>query len=130
MKKVLVLLLLMVSTNVFAGWTEVDSNDEMTFYIVFGTIKRKGHKVKMWSLYDHKTLKTSTLNNTRYLSQLIRKEFDCEQETKRLLDSYLYSGNMRSGDIVFSATNIKDEAISIIPESIDDLSLKIACYKK
>ena len=130
MKKVLVLLLLMVSTNVFAGWTEVDSNDEMTFYIDFGTIKRKGHKVKMWSLYDHKTLKTSTLNNTRYLSQLIRKEFDCEQETKRLLDSYLYSGNMRSGDIVFSATNIKDEAISIIPESIDDLSLKIACYKK
>ena len=130
MKKLVVLLLLMVSTSVFAGWTEVDSNDEMTFYIDFGTIKRKGHKVKMWSLYDHKTLKTSTLNNTRYLSQLIRKEFDCEQETKRLLDSYLYSGNMRSGDIVFSATNIKDEAISIIPESIDDLSLKIACYKK
>ena len=130
MKKLVVLLLLMVSTSVFAGWTEVDSNDEMTFYIDFGTIKRKGHKVKMWSLYDHKTLKTSTLNNTRYLSQLIRKEFDCEQETKQLLDSYLYSGNMRSGDIVFSATNIKDEAISIIPESIDDLSLKIACYKK
>lgn len=130
MKKILILLLLLASTNVFAEWTEVDSNDEMTFYIDFGTIKRKGHKVKMWSLYDHKTLKTSTLNNTRYLSQLIRKEFDCEQETKRLLDSYLYSGNMRSGDIVFSATNIKDEAISIIPESIDDLSLKIACYKK
>jgi hypothetical protein len=120
----------MVSTNVMAEWTEVGSNDEMTVYIDFGTIKRKGSKVKMWSLYDLKTLKTSTLNNTRYLSQLIRKEFDCEEETKRLLDSYLYSGNMRSGDIVFSSTNIKLEAESIIPESMDALSLKIACYKK
>ena len=130
MKKILILLLLMVSTSVFAEWTRVGKNTvgDKTIYVDTGTIKRKGNKVKMWTLYDFNTVRQ--FENSRYLSQMERDEYDCEEETSALLDFLWYSGNMKNGDIVFSSTNIKNEAESIIPESIDETLFKIACGKK
>ena len=129
MKKILVLLLLMVSTTVFAEWTEVgQSANGMTAYADFGTIKRKGNKVKMWRLYDFKTVQK--LENDRYLSEMRRGEYDCEEETIRQLDVHSYSGNMRQSEIVRSITNIKDEAESVMPGSINETLLKVACGKK
>ena len=130
MKKVLVLLLLMVSTSVFAEWTEVGQSaaNGMTAYADFGTIKRKGNKVKMWRLYDFKTVQK--VGNDSFLSSVSRNEYDCEEETVRLLDFYWYSGNMRQGEIVVSSTNIKRESKSIMPDTFNDDLLKIACGKK
>ena len=131
MKKILILLLLMVSTSVFAEWTEVGQSaaNGMTAYADFGTIKRKGNKVKMWHLTDFKTVKKLG-ENDRYLSEMRRGEYDCEEETTRMLDLFWYSVNMRQGEIVYSVTNIKDEATSILPESIGETLFKIACGKK
>lgn len=131
MKKILILLLLMGSTNVLAEWTRVDnsSDGDTTVYADFGTIKRKGHKVKMWDLYDFKTVKESE-GGKRYLSSLSRNEYDCEEETSRLLDLYWYSGNMKSGEIIISLQNIKEEAESIIPGSVSKFFFNIACDKK
>ena len=130
MKKLLILLLLLVSTSVFAEWIRIASNtdDDMTVYVDFGTIKKKGNKAKMWSLYDDKTVQK--WGNINHLSQVSRNEYDCEEETKRILDLYLYSGNMRQGEVVYSLKNIKEEPHSIFPESIEEISLKIACFKK
>ena len=130
MKKILVLLLLMVSTNIFAEWTRVDSNDPagITAYVDYGTIKRKGNKVKMWGLFDFKTVQE--VAGKKYLSVMSRNEYDCEEETSRLLDFHYHSGNMRQGVAVLSDTNIKDEPESISPESIDETLFKIACDKK
>ena len=130
MKKILVLLLLMVSTNVFAEWTRVteSADGDMTAYIDFGTIKRKGNKVKIWRLFDYKAVQK--VENDRYLSSVGRLEYDCEEETSAVLDIYWYSGNMRQGDIVYSSNNIKDEATSILPGSIDETLFKITCSKK
>ena len=131
MKKILILLLLIVSTNVFAEWTEVSGNDALglTAYIDFGTIKRKGNKVKMWRLYDFKTVQKSS-DGIEYLSEMRRGEYDCEEETIRQLDVHWYSGNMRQSEIVRSITNIKDEAESVMPGSINETLLKVACGKK
>ena len=132
MKKLTLLLLLMVSTtSVFAEWTVVGSNDAvgMTTYADFGTIKRKSHKVKMWDLYDFKTVQKGA-GGERYLSAISRNEYDCEEETVTLLDLHGYSGNIKTGDNVFSITNIKDEAKSIRPDTIESIFYKIACGKK
>ena len=133
MKKLLVLLLLMISTTsvVFAEWTRVTGSfdGDMTVYADFGTIKRKGHKVKVWDLYDFKTVKESE-GGKRYLSSLMLHEYDCEEETVTLLDLHGYSGNIKTGDNVFSITNIKDEAKSIRPDTIESIFYKIACGKK
>ena len=130
MKKLLVLLLLMVSTNVFAEWTRVNGSTDgnVIVYVDYGTIRRKGNKVKMWSLFDYK--KVQIVANTRYLSDLTRYEYACEEETTRVLDFYWHSRNMRSGDIVYSSTNMKNEGTSIIPGSINEGLFKIACSNK
>ena len=57
MIKLLLFLLLMVSTNVFAEWTEVGSNDEMNVYNDFSSVKKQANKTKMWSMFDFKTVK-------------------------------------------------------------------------
>jgi len=130
MKKLTLLLLLMVSTSVFAEWTRVAGtpDGDITAYADSETIKRKGSKVKMWSMNDYKTV--HSLDNGGYLSGASYDEYDCEGGTRRMLDLYLYSGNMRSGDIVYSHKNIKEEAESIIPQSILESLFKIACGKK
>ena len=118
---------MVVSTSVFAEWTEVGGDGDITAYADSETIKRKGSKVKMWSMNDYKTV--HSLDNG-YLSGASYDEYDCEGGTRRMLDLYLYSGNMRSGDIVYSHKNIKEEAESIIPQSILESLFKIACGKK
>ena len=129
MKKLTLLLLLICSTNVLAEWTRVtgSSDGDMTVYVDFGTIKRKENKVKMWYLYDLKTIKKT--ENIRYLSTISHNEYDCEEETSRMLDYYWYSGNMKNGDMVYSSTNLKNEPIAIIPNTINEILFKIACSK-
>jgi hypothetical protein len=129
-KKLTLLLLLLVSTNVFAEWTAVSgsSDGDQTVYANFGTIKRKGNKVKMWALHNFKTVQKS--ENNRFLSAVSRDEYSCEEETRRLLDFYWYSGDMAGGEVVYSNINIKLKARSIPPESMDEDLFKIACGKK
>ena len=128
MKKILILLLLMVSTSVFAEWTRVteSADGDMTTYIDYGTIKKKGHKVKVWNLFDYKTVRIGAANE-RYLSSVTRFEYDCKEEMVRQLDVHWYS---RQGEIVRSITNIKDETESVMPGSMIETLFKIACGKK
>ena len=130
MKKILILLLLMVSTSVFAEWTRVteSADGDITAYIDFGTIKRKGNKVKMWDLNDFKTVQETA--GKRYLSSITRSEYDCEEETIRMLDLHGYSGNIKTGDNVFSFSNFKEEPTSIRPDTIESIFYKIACSNK
>ena len=128
MKKLTLLLLLIVSTNVLSDWTEIVDNTDLTSYIDFGTIKRKGNKVKMWSLRDLKMVQKLGENDS-FLSSVTHEEYDCEEETIRTLDFYFYSGNMRGGEVVTSQSNIKQEPISIPPDSYSENTFKIACGK-
>lgn len=102
MKKIMALLLLIVSTNVFAEWTKVTvtSDRDMTVYVDYETIKKKGNKVKMLDLTEFKTVHKN--KSYRYLSQLSLNEYDCEEETRRMLDFHWYAENMKKGNIVYS----------------------------
>ena len=131
MKKILILLLLMVSTSVFSEWTRVGSDGEISVFVDFQTIRKVGSKVKMWTLMDFKTVQqVSTLDTTTYLSGANHKEYDCEEETTRFLDIHRYSENIASGHIVYSQTNMKDEPESVIPGTLPEQLLRIACDKK
>ena len=142
MKNIVVLLLLMVSTNVFAEWSRVNTaaNGAITVYVDYETIKRKGNKAEMLSLLNFKT--ALKYNNDRYLSVTSRVEYNCEEKTDLALDFSFYSGNMKTGDVVFSTTikDVKDEtgetdedetkSISISPGTINETLFKIACDKR
>jgi hypothetical protein len=129
MKKVVTMLLLMVvSTNVLSEWTNVShsSHANRTAYVEYYTILKKENKVKMTSLTDFKT--AEKYGNNKLLSMVTRDEYDCEKKTIRLLDIYGYSGNMKSGDIVFSDSSIKGEAQSIRLGTTEETFFEIACY--
>jgi hypothetical protein len=127
MKKIILFILLTVSTNVFSEWTKIAGNNAWgdVVYVDYGTIKKKGKKVKMWRLLDFKIVKK--VGGYKYFSEAIYDEYDCEEETSRMLDVFWYSENNGKGDIVNSSKNIKNETQSILPMSINAATFKIAC---
>ena len=129
-KMIMTLLLLIVSTSVFAEWTKVtnSSDGDMTVYVDYGSIKNKGNKVMMLDLTDFKTVHKN--KSYRYFSQLSLNEYDCDEETRRMLDFHWYSENMKKGNIVYSEKNINDEGKSIPTDSIGTDLFIIACSKK
>jgi hypothetical protein len=130
MKKLIFLLLLLLSTNVLAEWTLIESangEDGFDVYVDTQSMRRDGDKVKMWNMYDYKKVKVDV---KRYMASISRVEYDCKEETLRLLDLFWYTGNMGKGEPVFSNTNIKKESISIMPETIHEALFNIACSNK
>jgi hypothetical protein len=127
MKKSILLLLLMVSTNVLAEWTQVfiKNDNKAIGYIDLQSRRKKDNKVKIWVLYDFKEVQR--YGNTKALSESSHFEFDCENETSQLLDNFTHTGNMRSGDIVLSETNIKNEPEPIIPGSFGETVFNFNC---
>ena len=131
MKKLTLLLILMVlSINVWAEWTAVtkSSDNNITSYVDLQSIRKKGSKVKIWDLTDLKT--AQAFNNVSYLSSVSHYEYDCSEETQQLLDFYAYSENMGLGETVNVQNNIKDEATTIKPGSIGETTFNVACSKK
>ncbi|GDX85628.1 hypothetical protein LBMAG43_16700 [Methylococcaceae bacterium] len=133
MKKILLMLLLLTSTNSFAEWTEVAKTQahSYTTYIDFKSIRSNGSKVRLWDLYDYnRAKKLHSGSKEYYLSALSHHEYDCVKQTIRELDLFRYSKNMRDGVMVYSKQNINSEPESILPSSIHEGLLKLACEKK
>ena len=60
MKRLLLgLMLLMTAGAASAEWTRAGSNDDFIYYVDRATIRPNGNFVKMWLLYDFKTVRTS-----------------------------------------------------------------------
>lgn len=132
MKKLIILLLLLVSTNVFAvDWFEVGEDEDGTSnYVDQQSIQRAGNKVKVWVLYDFKSGQLIGSSKISYLSLLAKVEYDCFEYTQRKLDAYLYSGNMGNGDIILSETNITKPTRPVLPKSASASQLEISCSTK
>ena len=127
----LITLLVLNSGSVHAEWVAVEKNNElagiMTVYVDPDTIRRKGNLVKMWQLYDYKTIQTvagdSLLSIKRY------NEYDCTEERTRMLAYTWFSGNMGSGKVVYSTPD-EQQWEPVIPRSINRTLWKVACSKK
>jgi hypothetical protein len=133
MKRLMVLLLLLIvsTSSVFAEWTHIGEWNVMTIYVDFGAVRKKENNVNIWYLYDFQKAQTSsTPSGEKYLSMLNRNEYDCENETVRLLDFILYSGNMKTGNAFFTERNLKSESTSILPNTLEERLFKVACDKK
>jgi len=126
---ILITLLVLNSGPVYAEWVLTSGNDDagLTVYVDPDTIRRKGNLVKMWQLYDYKTIQTvagdSLLSIKRY------NEYDCTEERTRMLAYTWFSGNMGSGKVVYSTPD-KQQWEPVIPRSINRTLWKVACSKK
>jgi hypothetical protein len=133
MKKILIMLLLLVSTNVFAvDWVKVVTaqNGDITSHVDSQSIRRDGNKVRVWVLFDYKSVQVLADNKTRYLSLLAKEEYDCFEDTSRTLDEHWYSEKMGTGNIVLSLPNLTTPAQSVLPGSVFATILKAVCATK
>ena len=123
-----ILVLMVVSTNVMSEWTKISeaNHANRTPYVEYHSILKKDNKVKMSTLTDFK--KAEKYGNNKLLSMVSRDEYDCGTKTIRLLDIYGYSGNMKTGDIVFSDSDIKAVPQSIKTGSIEEIFFELACH--
>jgi hypothetical protein len=118
----------MISTNVTAEWKQVTETNDFIIYTDFQSIRKKGSKVKIWQLWDYKTLQP--LNNTKTLSSILHKEYNCQEDSSRTVDLRFYSGNMATGIVVYSQNNMNEQFIAIEPNSYEKVELEYMCDKK
>ena len=124
----LITLLVLSNGPAYAEWVEIAKTDQgMTTYVNPDTIRRKGDLVKMWSLLDFRTVRTSA--GSSYLSSNAQYQFDCAEERVRMLAVTWFSGNMGNGKVVWSNSD-EQKWEPVAPESIDQAMWKRACGKE
>ena len=125
----LVTLLLLSNGPVFAAWVKVSDGDETgkSVYVDPTTIRRNSNLVKMWQLYDYKTVQT--VGGIRFLTAEEQWEFDCAEERGRVVALKEFSGNMASGTMVFTNSQVS-RWLPVIPGTTSEKVWKMACSKE
>lgn len=128
MKKLLLTLALtFVSTSTLAEWTRVGESDKKggyTAYADLASARKVGDRAKMWALFDYKIVQK--VSGVEFLSEKIRREYDCKEKQMRILAYSLFGWNMESGELIRSYSQPqKWEAVQ--PGSIDEMEWKVAC---
>jgi hypothetical protein len=122
-------LLVLSSGPAYAEWVKVSDSDETgkTVYVDPATIHRNSNLVKMWQFYDYKTVQT--VGGNRFLTAKEQWEFDCAEERSRVVARKEFSGNMGSGTMIFTNSEV-GKWIPVIPGSIGQTVWEVACGKQ
>jgi len=129
MKRLLLFTLLVLSSGpAYAEWVKVSDGDEAgkTVYVDPTTIRRNSNLVKMWQFYDYRTVQT--VGGIRFLSAKEQWEFDCAEARSRALELKEFSGNMGSGTVVYTNSQV-GKWIPLMPGSIGQAVWAVACRK-
>lgn len=123
----LTLTLTLITTIALAEWTKVGestSKGGYTAYADLTSIRKADDRVKMWALFDYEVVQK--VSGIEFLSEKIRREYDCKEKQMRKLAFSLFSWNMEGGELVRSYSQPqKWEAIQ--PGSIDETEWEVAC---
>ena len=124
----LITLLVLNSGPAYAEWVAVEKTDDgMTIYFDPDSIRRKEDLVKMWVLYDYKTVQT--VEGVSYLTLKTQSEYDCTEKRTRMLEFTYFSGQMGSGKVAFS-DSVEGKWLPVSPDSIGEAVWKFACGKE
>lgn len=123
------LLILLCSGPVYAEWVKVsdDTQGDMTAYVKPDTVRRNEEMVRMWVLFDFKTMQP--VSDQTYLSIKGQLEYDCDGERQRTLTGTNFSGNMGGGRAVGS-TSREGTWRPVLQESVAQDLWEFACGKK
>ena len=130
MKRLLLITFLLLSSGpAYAEWVKVGDSDEAgkTVYVDPTTIRRNSNLVKMWQFYDYKNVQT--VGGVRFLTAKEQWEFDCAEERSRVLALKQFSGNMGSGTVVYTNSQV-GKWLPVMPGSMGQTAWKVACGKK
>lgn len=129
MKKLVALALVLISTHAMAEWTKVGESGERGGYTAYAdqaSIRKVDERAKMWILFDYQAVQKTS--GVEYLSEKIRREYDCKQKQMRKLAYSFFSWNMENGDLIRSY-NQPQKWEPVLPGSVDEAEWKAACGK-
>ncbi len=127
MRIFLVLTLTLISTSAAAEWSKIGESALKGGYTVYAdttTILNTSNRAKMWLLFDYQTLQKAS--GAEFLSEKIRREYDCNEKQMRRLAFSLYSLNKEHGDLIRSY-NQPQKWEPVKPDSMEEAELKLAC---
>ena len=129
MTRLLLFILLFLNVGpAFADWMSLGESDSgTTVYADPTTILREGDLVKMWVLFDFKTVRTK--EGISYSSAKAHMEYDCADQRYEGLAVMYYPGNMGNGNVLDRSSG-KGKWLRISPGSLDQSLWKLACGKK
>ncbi|HKY72192.1 MAG TPA: surface-adhesin E family protein [Nitrospira sp.] len=118
--------------QVRAEWVDIGGKvqDGLTIYRVYidpDHIHHNGDIVTLWALFDYKSIQS--IVGGPWLSSKAQRQFDCAEHRIRLLGYMTFTGNMGSGEPVFSNSQ-ESEWEPIASDSIDSKLWDVACSKK
>ena len=127
-KLLLVLILTIISSNVLADWTLVQTGKESDEYVDSATIHISGNLAKMWSLTNiSKNIKNIRPGENAFAVKTVR-EYDCKEHKSRALFIAWYNDYMGTGGIERSSENPDAKWKEVTP-GIRESNWKIACGK-
>lgn len=117
---------------VYAEWVDIADKLEkgLTIYTVYvdtESIQRNGDIVTLWALFDYVTIQS--IVGGPWLSSKTRREYDCVEARVRLVGYMTFTGNMGSGEAVYSNSS-QGAWEPISPDSIDRKLWDVACSRK
>lgn len=127
-KTILMMFLAVVSSSAMAEWVRIYETDNFNTYVDPDTIRKSGHKVKMWNIFDYKTPQDEA-DGKKYSSTTHLEQYDCKEIQLRVLATADYSGTLGKGDPILFSNNI-DEWMPIPPNTVAESLFKYACGKK
>jgi hypothetical protein len=123
MNKLLVLVFLFVTSNVWAEWTLIAESETASFYVDPSTIKVINKKVKFWQMTNFK-------NPSNNQSNKIFVEDNCEEKTSKFIYLARYSGLNGGGNMISSSAG-EENATPVIPDSVGESVHNFVCnFKK
>jgi hypothetical protein len=128
----LITILWLCVAPVCAEWVDVGSKVEKglnvyTVYVDTESIHRNGDIVTLWALFDYMTIQS--IVGGPWLSSKTRREYDCVEERVRLIGYMTFTGNMGSGEAVYSNSN-QSAWEPMAADSIDRKLSDVACSGK
>ncbi|MCX6210921.1 MAG: hypothetical protein NTZ59_15800 [Bacteroidetes bacterium] len=124
MKKIILILLLLISSSVLAEWKYITRTDEDKFYYEPSSIKKTKTYTKAWILLDFK--EPVTYKGITYLSNKSLWHLNCVDEEQKTVQSLSYSDHMGTGQMV-DFRNDKIDWASIVPDTNQEVIFKVIC---
>lgn len=119
------LILALFSSNASAEWQNLGGNEAETAYVNSAGIQhRDRYRVTMWGLFDLKAPRN--FGDLSYLSMKIQREYHCRNRETRIIAMSAHTGNMGSGELVYS-NNTHNKWAPIKPDSVEEALWNIAC---
>ena len=133
-RRLLLIALLLLNTEfVYGEWMLIEHDEQrgMSLYVDPETMNRRADMVEMSVLYDFNTPQTAT--GYTYSSRKVESVFDCTAKNRRSLSVKEFSGNMGSGDVVYTYSYLfakEPKWIPVRPGTVGETLRNVACSKK